>query len=65
MVRKELLIEAAPDRFFDDPHYRGYPAVLVRLKAIGKRELGALFALVVFGVVHGAILLHDWLVGWR
>lgn len=39
---KQLLIEAAPDIYFDDDHYRGYPAVLVRLRAIGKKELGAL-----------------------
>lgn len=39
---KQMLIEAAPDIYFDDHHYRDYPAVLVRLKAIGKRELGAL-----------------------
>jgi hypothetical protein len=39
---KQMLIEAAPNIYFDDDHYRGYPAVLVRLKAIGKRELGAL-----------------------
>ena len=39
---KQMLIEAAPDIYFDDDHYRGYPAVLVRLKAIGKRELKAL-----------------------
>ena len=36
---KEMLIEAAPERFFDDDHYRGYPAVLVRLDAIGEDEL--------------------------
>jgi hypothetical protein len=29
--RKELLLEAAPEIYFDDDHYRGYPAVLVRL----------------------------------
>ena len=39
---KELLIEAAPDRFFDDDHYRGYPAVLVRLVAIDEDELAGL-----------------------
>lgn len=39
---KQMLIEAAPDIYFDDDHYRGYPAVLVRLKAIGKKEFGAL-----------------------
>ena len=36
---KEMLIEAAPDRFFDDDHYRGFPAVLVRLEAIEADEL--------------------------
>ena len=40
--RKEVLIEAAPDVFFDDDHYRGYPAVLVRLTAVGEAELTAL-----------------------
>ena len=42
--RKELLIEASPDLYFDDDHYRGYPAVLVRLAAIGESELAALLA---------------------
>jgi hypothetical protein len=42
--RKEMLIEAAPDRFFDDDHYRGYPALLVRLGAIEEDELTALLA---------------------
>jgi hypothetical protein len=44
MERKELLIEAAPDIYFDDDHYRGWPAVLVRLDAIGEDELAALLA---------------------
>ena len=39
---KEMLIAAAPVRFFDDDHYRGYPAVLVRLDAIDPDELGDL-----------------------
>ena len=43
---KEMLIAAAPERFFDDDHYRGYPAVLVRLGAIDPDELGPL--------LHGA-----------
>ena len=42
--RKELLLEAAPDIYFDDDHYRGYPALLVRLEAIGEEELSALLA---------------------
>ena len=41
--RKDMLVEAAPDRFFDDDHYRGFPAVLVRLPAIDDAELVALF----------------------
>ncbi len=39
---KELLIEAAPDIFFDDDHYRGYPAVLTRLPVIEDAELANL-----------------------
>jgi hypothetical protein len=42
LERKELLVEAAPDRFFDDDHYRGYPAVLVRLDAVDEDELASL-----------------------
>jgi hypothetical protein len=42
MEKKEMLIEAAPEIYFDDDHYRGYPAVLVRLEAIGESELGVL-----------------------
>lgn len=40
--RREMLVAAAPDRFFDDDHYRGFPAVLVRLPAIDEAELAAL-----------------------
>jgi hypothetical protein len=42
IARKEMLIEAAPDRFFDDDHYRGYTGVLVRLAAVDEHELSAL-----------------------
>jgi hypothetical protein len=42
MEKKELLLEAAPEVFFDDAHYRGYPAVLVRLEAVEQDELTAL-----------------------
>jgi hypothetical protein len=40
--RREMLVAAAPDRFFDDDHYRGYPAVLVRLPEIDEDELAGL-----------------------
>ncbi|MBI1684615.1 MmcQ/YjbR family DNA-binding protein [Caulobacter hibisci] len=42
METKQMLIEAAPERFFDDAHYRGYPAVLVRLAEIDADELAGL-----------------------
>jgi hypothetical protein len=42
LPRKELLIEAAPEVFFDDDHYRGFPAVLTRLAAVDEAELAAL-----------------------
>jgi hypothetical protein len=40
--RKELLIEAAPDWFFVDDHYRGYTGVLIRLAAVEADELAGL-----------------------
>ncbi len=42
METKELLLEVAPERFFTDDHYRGYPAVLVRLDEIEADELAGL-----------------------
>ncbi|RYG11817.1 MAG: MmcQ/YjbR family DNA-binding protein [Caulobacteraceae bacterium] len=42
LPRKDMLTDAAPDRFFDDDHYRGYPAVLVRLAMVDEAELQGL-----------------------
>jgi len=36
---KEALLAAAPETFFTEPHYNGYPAVLVRLAAVDEAEL--------------------------
>jgi hypothetical protein len=36
---KQSLLASDPDTFFTEPHYNGYPAVLVRLPAIGEDEL--------------------------
>jgi hypothetical protein len=36
---KALLIEAAPDIYFETDHYKGWPAVLVRLSKIDDAEL--------------------------
>ncbi len=36
---KEFLLGMDPEKFFTEPHYNGYPAILVRLPAITVREL--------------------------
>lgn len=36
---KEILLMADQEKFFNEPHYEGFPAVLVRLKNIGRTEL--------------------------
>jgi hypothetical protein len=39
---KEMLLVADPAKFFTEPHYNGFPAVLVRLAAIDVDELTGL-----------------------
>jgi hypothetical protein len=41
---KEMLLASDPDKFFTEPHYDGYCAVMVRLAAIDRRELKSLLA---------------------
>lgn len=41
-LEKEMLIEAEPTKFFTEPHYNGFPAILVRLAAVDVDELAAL-----------------------
>lgn len=41
-LEKEMLIEAEPTKFFTEPHYNGFPAILVRLAAVDADELEAL-----------------------
>lgn len=36
---KDALLEAEPDKYFETPHYAGYPAMLVRLNAVSDEEL--------------------------
>jgi hypothetical protein len=38
---KEALIAARPDLYFDTDHFRGWPAVLVRMDAIDDETLAA------------------------
>lgn len=39
LEEKELLITAEPEKFFTEPHYHNYPAVLVRLENMERDEL--------------------------
>jgi len=36
---KEFLLKADPERFFTEPHYNGYPAVLLRLEMVTAKQL--------------------------
>lgn len=40
--QKEALISAEPTKFFTEPHYNGFPAVLVRLAEVNAKELRVL-----------------------
>jgi hypothetical protein len=39
---KDLMLKAEPDKFFTEPHYNGYPAVLLRLSTVRVPELRTL-----------------------
>ena len=43
-AEKAALLAGAPDTFFTEPHYNGFPAVLVRLSAVTKGQLRKLIA---------------------
>jgi hypothetical protein len=36
---KQLILDSSPDVYFTSPHYRGFPAVQIRVEAIGREEL--------------------------
>ena len=42
LVEKELLLAADEEKFFTEPHYNGFPAILVRLPAVKTSELRVL-----------------------
>lgn len=44
LVQKDLLIASDPAKFFTEPHYNGFPAVLVRLDAVTVADLEVLIA---------------------
>jgi hypothetical protein len=39
VAHRDAMISASPRTFFTEPHYNGFPAVLVRLEAISVAEL--------------------------
>ena len=39
LVDKDLILASDPEKFFTEPHYDGFPAVMVRLAAVTVREL--------------------------
>lgn len=41
-LEKQMLIEAEPTKFFTEPHYNGFPAILVQLGAVDVVELETL-----------------------
>ena len=43
-AEKAALLAGDPDIFFTEPHYNGFPAVLVRLRAVTKAQLRKLIA---------------------
>ena len=42
LIDKDLIIAAEPRKFFTEPHYNGFPAVLVMLSAVTVAELRVL-----------------------
>jgi hypothetical protein len=42
--QRDLMISAEPAKFFTEPHYAGFPAVLVRLDAVSVADLKLLIA---------------------
>lgn len=40
LAAKDLIIASNPTVYFTEPHYNGYPAILVRLSEISAEELG-------------------------
>lgn len=44
LAQKDLLLSADPAKFFTEPHYHGFPAILVRLDAVSTADLEMLIA---------------------
>jgi hypothetical protein len=44
LAQRDLMVSADPVKFFTEPHYAGFPAVLVRLNAVTVADLKVLLA---------------------
>jgi hypothetical protein len=44
LAQKDLMLSTEPAKFFSEPHYNGFPAVLVRLDAVSVADLEVLLA---------------------
>jgi hypothetical protein len=44
LAQRDLMLDAEPAKFFTEPHYNGFPAVLVRLDAVTVADLKVLLA---------------------
>jgi hypothetical protein len=44
LAQRDLLLTLDPKKFFTEPHYNGFPAVLVRLDAVTVKDLKLLLA---------------------
>ena len=42
LAQKDLIIASNPKKFFTEPHYNGFPAILVRLEEVSVADLQAL-----------------------
>lgn len=42
LAEKDLLINSEPGKYFTEPHYNGYPAVLVRLAEVNLADMDVL-----------------------
>ena len=45
LEEKDVLLASDPDKFFTEPHYNGFPAVLVRLRAVRVPQLRTLLTM--------------------
>ena len=52
LADKDALLASDPDKFFTEPHYNGFPAVMVRLDKVNAKELA-----VILEQAHAAVAI--------